>query len=103
MKRALRIEFERESVSAAASADGLSARVRTRKSEPRLSASPPAPVAECQTYTVDEAAKILGISRNCAYDAVRRGEIPAIRLGRRLVVARKALELLLVGAPPDSR
>jgi excisionase family DNA binding protein len=67
-----------------------------------LSVSTPA-FAERQTYTVDEAARILGISRNCAYDAVRRGEIPAIRLGRRLVVARTALELLLGGVLPDSK
>jgi hypothetical protein len=30
--------------------------------------------------------EILGLSRQGSYDAARRGEIPTIRLGRRLVV-----------------
>ena len=48
-----------------------------------------------QTLTVEEAAAILGIGRNSAYEAIRRGEIPALRLGRRLLVPRRALERLL--------
>ncbi len=48
-----------------------------------------------QTLTVEEAAKALGIGRASAYEAVRKGELPAIRLGRRLVVPRAALERLL--------
>lgn len=47
------------------------------------------------TLTVAEAAELLGVSRGLAYDLVRRGEIPSIRLGRRLLVPRHALELLL--------
>lgn len=46
-------------------------------------------------YTVEEAAKLLRIGRSAAYEAVRRGEIPALRLGRRLRIPRKALEELL--------
>lgn len=38
------------------------------------------------TITVEEAARILGIGRSAAYEAVRRHEIPSLRLGRRLVV-----------------
>lgn len=38
------------------------------------------------TITVTEAAKLLGISRTAAYAAARRGELPARRLGHRLVV-----------------
>ena len=45
--------------------------------------------------SVDHAAEVLGIGRNSAYQAVRRGEIPAIRIGRRLVVPVDALERLL--------
>lgn len=48
-----------------------------------------------QTLSVPEAAVALGISRNSAYEAIRRGEIPAIRLGRRLVVPRPALASML--------
>ena len=47
------------------------------------------------TLTVDEAAKILGIGRQLAYERVRTGEIPAIKIGRRLLVPRRALEKLL--------
>lgn len=47
--------------------------------------------------SVNEAARLLGISRDLAYDLVARGEIPAIRLGRRLVVARRTLQHLLAG------
>ncbi len=47
------------------------------------------------TWTVEEAASALGISRAFAYDAVRRGEIPAIKIGRRILVPRMALNRLL--------
>lgn len=36
--------------------------------------------------TVDEIAVLLGVSRATAYEAVRKGDIPSIRLGRRIVV-----------------
>ncbi len=38
------------------------------------------------TITVKEAAALLGISERSAYDSVHRGEIPVIRLGRRMTV-----------------
>jgi excisionase family DNA binding protein len=47
---------------------------------------------ECLTFTVEEAAEALGISRAFAYEAVARGEIPCIRIGRRVLVPRVALE-----------
>lgn len=47
------------------------------------------------TLTVDEAAKRLGIGRNQAYEAVKRAEIPCIKIGRRLLVPRAALEKML--------
>ena len=49
-----------------------------------------------QTVTVNEAAKLLGISRATAYQLANEGKLPgARRLGRRIVVSRKALELFL--------
>jgi excisionase family DNA binding protein len=51
------------------------------------------------TVTVEEAAQMLGVSRSSAYECVRRGELRALRLGRRLVVPRSALEELLGGTP----
>jgi excisionase family DNA binding protein len=50
------------------------------------------------TMTVSEAAAVLGISSALAYELVARGEIPAIRLGRRIVVPTKRLgDLVLRG------
>ncbi|MFT4264831.1 MAG: helix-turn-helix domain-containing protein [Nocardioides sp.] len=48
-----------------------------------------------QTLTVPEAADLLGISRNAAYAAAASGEIPSIRVGRRIVVPVEALQALL--------
>jgi excisionase family DNA binding protein len=47
------------------------------------------------TMSVEEAGRLLGISRGLAYVLVNRGDIPSIRLGRRIVVPRKALDRLL--------
>ena len=47
------------------------------------------------TYSVPEAARVLGLSRMAAYQAVSEGTIPAIRIGRRILVPRRALERLL--------
>jgi excisionase family DNA binding protein len=45
--------------------------------------------------TIEEAAQLMRIGRNSAYEAARRGEIPTIRIGRRLLVPRAALERML--------
>lgn len=50
------------------------------------------------TVTVDEAAVLLGISRTMAFQAVRSGEIPAIRVRRRILVPVARLNDLLRGA-----
>lgn len=47
------------------------------------------------TVSVTEAARLLGIGRGTAYECVRTGEIPSIRLGRRIVIPKRALEALL--------
>lgn len=57
------------------------------------------------TLTIEEAAKRLGVSRWLAYEEVRRtgfiGGVPVLRVGRRLLVPRAALERVLSGdAPP---
>jgi excisionase family DNA binding protein len=50
------------------------------------------------TFTVSEAAEILGISRTVAYEAANNKELPSIRFGRRFVIPRLALERLLTSA-----
>jgi excisionase family DNA binding protein len=54
--------------------------------------------ASRQTYDVEEAAQLLGIGRNQAYEAARRGDFPTIRIGKRLLVVKAALDRLLNGA-----
>jgi excisionase family DNA binding protein len=52
--------------------------------------------------TVEEASRLLGISRGLAYELVRRGDLPSLRLGRRLVVPRQRLLALLDTENPSS-
>lgn len=54
------------------------------------------------TITVKEAGEVIGIGRDAAYAAVHRGEIPGLRLGRRLVVPVPKLLQLLGALPEDS-
>ncbi len=53
--------------------------------------------AERKTLTVAEAGEALGIGRNQAYQAVRDGKIPSIRIGKRWLVPKAALDRLLAG------
>lgn len=45
--------------------------------------------------SVEDVARLLGISRTLAYESVARGELPSVRLGKRIVVPRRALDELL--------
>jgi excisionase family DNA binding protein len=45
--------------------------------------------------SVPEAARLLGISRTHAYELVTRGELTHVRLGRRIVVPKHAIDTLL--------
>ena len=56
---------------------------------------------ERKTLTVPEAAELLGIGRGTAYESIRRGELPAIRLGKRLLVPVEALNRMLSAAARD--
>jgi excisionase family DNA binding protein len=47
------------------------------------------------TVSVEEAARILGISRGSAYEAVRKKEIPSLQIGRRVLVPLVPLRRLL--------
>ena len=60
----------------------------------RSVATPPRP----RTYTVEEAARLLGISRSHAYVCVRTGELPSLRLRRRIVIPEHALEAMFEAA-----
>lgn len=47
------------------------------------------------TLSIEEACKLLGISRNLGYEMARTGRLPTVRFGRRWLVPRQALYKLL--------
>ena len=52
---------------------------------------------DLQVLTVPEVAEVLRVSRNRAYDLVREGRLRSVRVGRRLLVPRWAVQELLGG------
>jgi len=64
--------------------------------------SRPAPRGEAETLSVTEAAALLGIGRDLAYRAAARGEIPTVRIGRRLLIPRHQLTRMLRGDTPTN-
>jgi excisionase family DNA binding protein len=52
------------------------------------------------TISVEQAGRVLGVSRRSAYRAAERGQIPTVRVGRRLLVPTHRL-LDLLGLPAD--
>jgi excisionase family DNA binding protein len=71
----------------------------TAYEQPLIAVQEPGPQKERLTLTVDEAAELLGVSRSTAYSLVRQGELPSLRLGRRIVVPVRRLLALLDGGP----
>jgi excisionase family DNA binding protein len=54
-----------------------------------------APPVERQTYTVEEPANLLGISRSTAYECVRDGSLPALHFRKRVVITGSTVDALL--------
>ena len=58
------------------------------------------------TYRMEEVAKLLGIGRNQAYEAAKTGQIPTLRVGKRLLVPKVAFDRMLNGGdeatPPST-
>jgi excisionase family DNA binding protein len=72
--------------------------------EKRVQASARTHQPDRLTWTITEAAQVLGISRATAYEAAHRGELPVRLIGRRMLVPRVALlRLLEQEASPDSQ
>jgi hypothetical protein len=66
------------------------AKKKVRGSKPR---APRVPKADEKWMSVPEAGRIYyGLSRNGSYDAMARGEIPTVRVGRLLKVPVQAME-----------
>lgn len=53
--------------------------------------------------TVMEAARLLRVGRNTAYDLARMGTLPAIRIGRRMLIPKGGLLQMLSAATGGSK
>jgi excisionase family DNA binding protein len=80
--RAPRPDRDSRSASPAASTPESSAISRPR----------PDPAAERLAYSVNEAARLTGLSRDLLYDQMRLGNLPYIKIGRRRLITRHHLE-----------
>lgn len=61
-----------------------------------------APLPERPTMSVAEVAEVLGVSRDATYDAVKRGELPALRVGRTIRVPTAKIAEMLGIAESDA-
>lgn len=57
-------------------------------------------MSEQVVYTVSETAALLRIGRSLAYDWAKSGKLPTIRIGRRLLIPRAAVDKLLSEGTP---
>jgi excisionase family DNA binding protein len=62
---------------------------------PDISGPKPDPAAERLAYSVDEAARLTGLSRDLLYDQMRRGNLTYVKVGRRRLITRHHLEQFL--------
>lgn len=74
---------------------------------PPSSAGTPAPLPDPETgrlaYSVSEAARLTGLSRDLLYDQMRQGNLDYIKVGRRRLITRQHLEQFLDIAPSTER
>ncbi len=59
----------------------------------------PDPSAGRLAYSIDEAARLTGLSRDLLYDQMRRGNLPYVKVGRRRLITRQHLQQFLGLAP----
>ena len=50
-------------------------------------------MTEKLTLSVEEAGKLLGVSRQVAYQLIHRPDFPTLHIGRRILVPKKQLEV----------
>jgi excisionase family DNA binding protein len=70
-------------------AEALRAEIRLIVREELAGMSSPQPAV--RLLSVEEAAEALGIGRTAAYEAIRRGQVRSVKLGRRRLIANDAL------------
>jgi excisionase family DNA binding protein len=69
---------------------------------PQTTGSQPNPAAERLAYSVTEAARLTGLSRDLLYDEMRRGNLAYIKVGRRRLITRQHLEQFLDITPSST-
>lgn len=67
----------------------------TNPAPPETSQPGPGPAAERLAYSVDEAARLTGLSRDLLYDEMRRGNLSYVKVGRRRIITRQHLHQFL--------
>jgi excisionase family DNA binding protein len=66
---------------------------------PGASRPQPDPATERLAYSVNEAARLTGLSRDLLYDQMRQGNLDYIKVGRRRLITRHHLQRFLGMAP----
>ena len=74
------------------------ARPGTKRSTPQI--APQSPPEDRLTLTAPELARLLGVDRKTVYEGAASGQIPSIRVGRRLLFPRAAIDAWLSAARP---
>jgi excisionase family DNA binding protein len=69
--------------------------MKADKSMRKQTVAPKEADSQRRAVSIEEAARQLGVSRGSAYTAARKGELQTIRIGKRLLVPKVALERLL--------
>jgi excisionase family DNA binding protein len=67
----------------------------------RTPAVPREPAPNKLAYSADELAWVLGVSLETAWNLIRAGVVPQVRVGRRVLVARAAVEQFLADGGVD--
>ena len=72
----------------------------TSPAPPQPSLVEPELAAERLAYSIEETARLTGLSRDLLYDQMRRGNLPYLKVGRRRLITRQHLRQFL-GLPAD--
>ena len=57
--------------------------------------------SEKLTWNVNEVSRLLGLSRSATYQGILTGEIPSVKIGKRILIPRLSLEKMLESAKPE--
>ena len=67
----------------------------TSPASPQFSRAEPEAAAERLAYSIEETARLTGLSRDLLYDQMRRGNLPYLKIGRRRIITRQHLRQFL--------